>query len=255
MGAAHVKRSESARNSFESAPYRTIFRTMGGTVERRRVLIWALALLCLTAVSVATLDQFLAVALADSVPVMKAFVRPWISAIEIASGFSVSKWFAGCVLVAGALLLFATRRYPRSAWVLLFIGISQLATRLAAGVLKNVFERPRPYDALAGTGWKGEFFTGGSSFPSGHAAHFWPFFFAAAIAFPRYRWPFLLVALFVSLARVAVNDHYVGDVTASAAIAAFVVYGLSSVFEKRFQVQEVGSDASGGAQAGGGELS
>ena len=84
---------------------------------------------------------------------------------------------------------------------------------------------------LAGTA--PDFFTAGSSFPSGHAAHFWPFYFVALVAFPRWRIPTLVLALFVSISRVLVNDHYLSDVTASAAIAALVTYAWARLFVPR----------------------
>ncbi|MEA2464254.1 MAG: hypothetical protein QOJ98_2001 [Acidobacteriota bacterium] len=152
-------------------------------------------------------------------------------ALEIVFGFPVSKFLAGAVILLAGIALYPFARYRYAAWVLALVGLSQLTTRLVAGVLKNVFLRPRPSEALASG--QGSFFTDGSSFPSGHAAHFWPFFFAALIAFPRWRIPLFVLALFVSLARVAVNDHYVGDVASSAAIAAIVTYGYARALGPR----------------------
>lgn len=185
---------------------------------QRRVLVWGVLLSIVTLVAVLWIDRPLAAAIT---PV--AFLGPAVDAIENVFGFSVSKWLTGGVLVVAGLALFAFRR--RLAWMLLFAGLAQLTTRLIAGVLKNVFLRPRPFEG-------GDFFTAGSSFPSGHAAHFWPLYFAALIAFPRLRWPLLILALFVSIARVAVNDHYLGDVAASAAIAAFVTAGWGWVLAR-----------------------
>ena len=150
-------------------------------------------------------------------------------AIETITGFAISKFFLGGVIVVAALALMPLRRSRSTGWLLLLTGASQLTTRLLAGVLKNVFERPRPFEAVASGEWHGAFFTHGSSFPSGHAAHFWPLFFAAAVAFPRWRWPLLVLAVFVSAARVAVNDHYLADVLASAAIAALVTAAYARV--------------------------
>jgi membrane-associated phospholipid phosphatase len=160
-------------------------------------------------------------------------IRAATGVVETASGFSLSKWLAGGVLVLAGLVWMAVRKDRRAGWILLFTGAAQLTTRLIAGVLKNVFARPRPFEALASTTSHDAFFSAGSSFPSGHAAHFWPFFFAAAIAFPRFRWPLFALALFVSCARVAVNDHYLSDVAASAAIAAFVTCGYAAVLRSR----------------------
>lgn len=152
---------------------------------------------------------------------MQSATGPVIHAIEIAFGFPISKFLTGAVILVASLALFPFARFRYTARVLLFVAAAQLTTRLAAGVLKNVFLRPRPYETDTG------FFSDGSSFPSGHAAHFWPFFFAAMIAFPRWRIPLLILAVFVSLSRVLVNDHYLGDVLASAAIATIITYGYA----------------------------
>lgn len=161
-------------------------------------------------------------------------VNPPMTAIEYAFGFPVSKWLTGLVLLLIAAALAFVARWRPLAWLFLFIALSQLLTRLIAGVLKNVFERHRPFQALAGDGYADRWFVdGGSSFPSGHAAHFWGLFFALAIVFPRTRIPALLLALFVSLSRVLVNDHYVSDVVGSAAIAALVTWGFAAAFRQR----------------------
>ena len=160
------------------------------------------------------------------------------TAIEYAFGFPVSKWLTGFALLLIAAVLFFIPRWRPAAWLFLFIGLSQLTTRLIAGVLKNVFERNRPYQAA---GW---FVDGGSSFPSGHAAHFWGLFFALAIAFPRTRIPALVLAVFVSLSRVLVNDHYLSDVVASAAIAAMVTWGLALAFRRTLDLRTAPPTAS-----------
>ena len=54
--------------------------------------------------------------------------------------------------------------------------------------------------------------TRAAPFPSGHGAHFWGLFFPLAFLFPRYRIPFLIIPLFISVARVGVNDHWCSDV-------------------------------------------
>lgn len=187
----------------------------------RRLLQWCLALVLLTIVSILLIDKPLAGALAPSSRAMESLTGPAMHAIEIAFGFPVSKFLTGAVILALSLVLFAFARFRPAARLLLFVAAAQLTTRLIAGVLKNVFLRSRPFEVDTG------FFSNGSSFPSGHAAHFWPFFFCALIAFPRWRIPALILAVFVSLARVLVNDHYLGDVLASGAIAAIVTWAYA----------------------------
>jgi membrane-associated phospholipid phosphatase len=189
----------------------------------RRLLIWGALFAVLAGLSVCTIDGVVAVLLQSSASQNRSFVNPIITAFEYLFAFHVSKFATGFLVVAASLVAFSIRRWRGMARLLLFVGVTHLATRLTAGVLKNVFLRVRPDDALATGQWQDHFFVdGGGAFPSGHAAHFWALFFASAVAFPRLRTPAVAVAICVSLARVAVNDHYVGDVLASISIAAFV---------------------------------
>jgi membrane-associated phospholipid phosphatase len=181
----------------------------------RRVLLSGAALAALTAICVFLLD-------APVDRLMRSFdarplADPFVTAIEFLFAFELSKFATGAAIVLVALVLFAWRR--NTARLLLYVGLAQLSTRLIAGVLKNVFLRTRPFQGR--DVW---FVEGGSSFPSGHAAHFWGLAFALAIAFPRLRVPAVILAILVSLSRVAVHDHYLSDVLGSAAIAAFVAW-------------------------------
>lgn len=142
--------------------------------------------------------------------------------LEVLFGFPISKWLTGFVLLLLALILYFARR-RQAAQVLTFMAIVQLATRLTAGVLKGVLPRLRPFEVLATGGWDSQWFhDAGSSFPSGHAAHFWGLFFPLAVLRPRLAIWLLPLPLFMSAARVAVNDHYLSDVAASAALAALI---------------------------------
>jgi membrane-associated phospholipid phosphatase len=186
---------------------------------QRHVLQWSLVLALIAILCIFFVDRPVATALQSSAHHTQLMIGPEFHALEVIFGFPISKFLTGAVIVFAALVCFAIRRWRAVARPLLLLGIAQLATRLIAGMLKNVFLRPRPFEAL-----DGHFFSAGSSFPSGHAAHFWPFVFVAMLAFPRLRIPALLLALFVSISRIAVNDHFVSDVAASAAIAALVSY-------------------------------
>ncbi len=191
--------------------------------QPQRLLLIAAVLSLLSLLSIFAIDEPIARLISPAAT--RGFVDPAVTAIEYAFGFPVSKWLTGFVLLLIAVALFFVRRHRPLAWLLLFAALSQLTTRLVAGVLKNVFERTRPYEGLPDR-W---FVDGGSSFPSGHAAHFWGLFFALSIVFPRLRIPLLVLAIFVSIARVVVNDHFVSDVVGSAAIAALVTAGLHFV--------------------------
>jgi membrane-associated phospholipid phosphatase len=137
------------------------------------------------------------------------------------------------MLGAGALLFVAKSTRPL-AWMLLFIATIHLVTRVTAGTLKNVFARLRPFEVIEAGNWDWNFFgERGSAFPSGHSAHFWSLFFPLAFLFPRYRWPLLIIPLFISVARVGVNDHWCSDVIASAAIAALLTLAFIWIFRMK----------------------
>ena len=152
--------------------------------------------------------------------------------LEIAFGLTLQqRYFLSYLLLGLAAILFLAK-YTRSiAWILLFVGSAQLVTRLIAGTLKGVFQRLRPFEVIQAGNWDWKFFSGhGSSFPSGHSAFFWGLFFPLAFIFPRYRFPLLIIPVFLTIARVGVNDHWCSDVIASAGLAALVTLLFIQVF-------------------------
>jgi membrane-associated phospholipid phosphatase len=140
--------------------------------------------------------------------------------------FRISPYLYGALIVAAGLLTklsLAARRFSRP---LLFVGLTHLAARFLVGILKPPFSRIRPFEALTAHGWHDQWFAPiGNSFPSGHAVHFWSLFFPLAVLFPQYRLAMFVLPVLVSIARVAVNDHYLGDVLTSCAVAALSLYG------------------------------
>ncbi len=138
------------------------------------------------------------------------------SILEVISGFPIAKYALTYALLTAGLILFAWKSTRSAVWMLLFIACAQFVTRIAAGTLKGVFERLRPFEVIQAGNWDWKFFSDhGTSFPSGHSAHFWGLFFPLAFLFPRYRIPLLIIPLFISVARVGVNDHWCSDVLAS----------------------------------------
>jgi membrane-associated phospholipid phosphatase len=65
-------------------------------------------------------------------------------------------------------------------------------------------------------------FAGGNSFPSGHNAFFWGLFLPLIYCFPRLRIPLLLIPLFIALARIDENYHFLSDVLTAIAVAALI---------------------------------
>lgn len=140
--------------------------------------------------------------------------------LEVMFAFPIGKYALTGTLIAVGLVLLMWKSTRSVAWMLLLVGCTQLTTRLVAGTLKGVFERLRPFEVIQAGDWDWKFFSGhGNAFPSGHSAHFWGLFFPLAFLFPRYRIPLLIIPLFISIARVGVNDHWCSDVLGSIPIA------------------------------------
>jgi membrane-associated phospholipid phosphatase len=201
----------------------------------RRQLLWAsLIALVLTLLSIFFLDQPIAAFVQRVGARQSVILQGGTHWLEVASGFPINRYFLSFVLLGAAALFFIARSTRAVGWLLLFIGCSQLLTRLIAGVLKNVFLRLRPFEVIQAGNWDWKFFGDhGSSFPSGHSAHFWGLFFPLLFLFPRYRLPLLIVPVFISIARVGVNDHWCSDVTASAGLAALITFVFVSLFRMK----------------------
>jgi len=198
-------------------------------MSSRQLLLAAILALALSLVSIFLVDT--AVARAAGVPaVVASGIGGFTAATEVVSGMTVSKFALGFALIAAGVVAYVVRGWRAAAAPLLYVGATHFIARLAAGVLKNVFGRLRPYEAHGVDTW----FAGGGSMPSGHAIHWWALFFPCAYLFPRWRWLLLPIPVLISIARVLVNDHYVGDVVASAALAALTAWSLSPFARARF---------------------
>ena len=200
-------------------------------MNRRQIKIAFLIALALTVLSIFFLDRPIAAFAQRAGGRESPLLQQGTHWLEIASGFPIDRYFLTYLFVGAGLLLFISRSTRPAAWVLLFVGCTHIVIRLTAGTLKNVFHRLRPFEVLQAGDWDWKFFGDqGSSFPSGHAAHFWGLFFPLAFLFPQYRWPLLILPVFISFARVGVNDHWCSDVVASAAIAALLTLIFSWLF-------------------------
>lgn len=200
-------------------------------MNKRQILYSFIAALVLTLVSIFLLDQPIAAWVQRAGGRDSSFFKQGTHWLEVASGFPIGRFFLAWLLLGAGALCFIAKSTRPAAWMLLFIGTVHLVTRVTAGTLKNVFARLRPFEVIEAGNWDWNFFgERGSAFPSGHSAHFWSLFFPLAFLFPRYRWPLLIIPLFISVARIGVNDHWTSDVIASAALAALLTLAFIALF-------------------------
>ncbi len=107
------------------------------------------------------------------------------------------------------------------------------------GLLKWVAGRQRPFTGQEPWDW--EFFRGGLAglfeqrnlcFASGHATLAFAWAAAMAIALPRYRVVFHVIAVICGLQRVVSNDHYLTDVVAGAVLGIVTVKVLFRILSR-----------------------
>jgi membrane-associated phospholipid phosphatase len=204
-------------------------------MNRRQLLFAFFIAIALTLLGIFLIDQPVAAFIQRAGSRQSVIFQQGTRWLELASGYEIAKYFLSYVLLGAGALLFIARSTRPAGWILLFVGCSHLVTRVTAGVLKNVFDRLRPFEVIQAGDWDSKFFTGhGNSFPSGHSAQFLGLFFPLAFLFPRLRLPLLIVPIFISIARVGVNDHWCSDVFASAGLAALITW----IFVCLFRIQQ-----------------
>ncbi len=121
--------------------------------------------------------------------------------------------------VAGAFYLVGRWRADEHARTTGVLGLEAVAdTMIVVEILKAATQRPRPTRSggrLPNHDADGEFFVGGNSFPSGHAAEAWAIATTVAEQYPGRRWvaptAYGLAGL-VSVSRIAQRRHFPSDV-------------------------------------------
>jgi undecaprenyl-diphosphatase len=101
--------------------------------------------------------------------------------------------------------------------------------------LKFLLQRPRPFHFLAAASklsqGPGEVLD--PSFPSGHTVYAFMMATLLAYWFPRYRFLFFILAVFVGWTRIYLNLHYPTDVIAGGLLG----YGITKVLEERMKLK------------------
>ena len=105
-------------------------------------------------------------------------------------------------------------------------------TAIIIQLLKVIIQRPRPYLTLNLISLIPE--KTGFSFPSGHAG--FAFFTLGFIwnKFPKFKWAWLIITIFISFSRIYTGIHYLSDILASAIIGLFIgIYFSKNNFLKK----------------------
>jgi membrane-associated phospholipid phosphatase len=143
-----------------------------------------------------------------AVPFFGAFT----DAADAAYAATLRGWLGWPALFWGLGLAYVLGRWVlrwRPATVLLITLLTHVSSEISANLLKVAVHRPRPA-ALFEAGPVESF-----SFPSSHTAIYWSLFLPLAVAFPRWRWPLLVIPSLVALGRLVLGLHYLSDVWAA----------------------------------------
>jgi len=122
----------------------------------------------------------------------------------------------------GALLL-----YKRKRDIVLMVLLVLAFELLYVAVVKNLVDRPRPFEVLTGISYA--YTPTGSSFPSDHTAGAFAIFTALGLRFRKGLVPLLLLAALIGFSRVYIGVHFPLDVVAGACIGIVIGLGIGGL--------------------------
>jgi membrane-associated phospholipid phosphatase len=186
--------------------------------------------LSLITISIIQIDRPLAIFIDTHLTALQEPFRKMLSGIEFLSEYTVSRYLIAALILAAALFLFIRDKSVRRAKIFFFMGAVLVSSRLVTATLKVVFDRSRPFVFLEDRSIH-DFFSGGDSFPSGHATNYFSFFLPLIVLIPRYKWVLLILPTFIALQRVIVNEHYLSDVLAGILIASVMTLWFQRIFK------------------------
>lgn len=152
---------------------------------------------------------------------------------------NIKSWYL-VYIIFWLLLIFKSGRIGKISAILIILVIA-LSDQISSHLLKNLFERVRPCNALQDVNLLISC-SKSYSMPSSHAVNN----FAAAIffskLFPKYKLPLIIVAVLMALSRPIVGVHYFSDIVIGASIGTIIGYLMSilalridSIIEQRLK--------------------
>jgi membrane-associated phospholipid phosphatase len=145
-----------------------------------------------------------------------------LAALDFLTAMHLWFWLAGCSAIAIGVVGLAWKRHAEWPRAWLAAGIVQIAALHTMILGKSHFGRMRPSEVFEKGDWSQVWFVGGGSFPSGHSAFYFGLLLPLAASCPL-RWLrnlLLAIPVFVAVARLGLERHFLSDVAASAVIAA-----------------------------------
>jgi undecaprenyl-diphosphatase len=134
---------------------------------------------------------------------------------------NVKNWYLAYLILWSILLIKGGRigKFASLGIILLIISSDQISSNL----LKNLFERLRPCNALEDVNILVNC-SRSFSFPSSHAVNNFAVAFYFYKLYPKLKWILLITASLVALSRPYVGVHYPSDILAGALIGALIGY-------------------------------
>lgn len=123
------------------------------------------------------------------------------------------------------------RRWRQRARSWLFMLTSLLAAGAVLHLMKFTFGRPRPGKGFDQGLFGLDPFSGHNSFPSGHAQLIFTVATALWFLYPRLRPIYFPMAVLIAASRVAITQHYLGDIIMGAVIGVVVTLWVKDRFE------------------------
>lgn len=230
------------RNSFRPAPSAMMHTVLFG---RRVNAIGFFALLAAaTLASILWLDRPIADWMHD---IDWGYTPYWRAVTQL--GDSAYYFAALAILTACCAVLlrkapdFAARHGLRERmWQAVFAFAAILGTGIMLNVLKYIFGRPRPSQFFDGGRLAFEWLNitgryGASSLPSGHATTIWTVALVAYLLLRVPAWPLIAVAVLVSVSRVVLENHYLGDTIAGAWTGLFGTVVICALWQRYLPAQ------------------